>query len=159
VKQIIASAIEFAVRHHDGQFDKGGHPYILHPLKVMYKLKSDDEELNAIAVLHDVIEDSPVFKGRHDAGYYELEYIGMTRRVIEAVRLLTKAPDQDYDDYIDAICYNKDAILVKMSDLRQNMDLRRLKGVTPKDMVRMTKYANTYHRLAQALDEARFALV
>jgi guanosine-3',5'-bis(diphosphate) 3'-pyrophosphohydrolase len=150
LRHVISEAIAFATKTHHGQFDKAGHPYILHPLKVMYLLKSDDEELMAIAVLHDVVEDC--FADDHEAGFAALKAIGMTKRVIDAVRLLTKRKGQDYDEYIAGILTNKDAIRGKMADLRHNMDLRRLKGVTDKDMKRIEKYTRTYHKLKIALE-------
>lgn len=58
MQQMLNKAIVLAATHHDGQFDKSGLPYILHVMKVMHYLKSNDEELNCIAVLHDIIEDT-----------------------------------------------------------------------------------------------------
>ena len=119
----------------------------------MYLLKSDDEELMAIAVTHDTIEDC--FAGDHEKGFSELQYVGMTPRVIAGVRLLTKKPEQSYEDYIAAILSSHDAIRVKMADVRHNMDLRRLKGVTEKDLARIAKYTVTYHKLKTALENTR----
>jgi (p)ppGpp synthase/HD superfamily hydrolase len=137
---MIGNAIKIAVNAHYGQLDKGGKPYILHPLKVMHYLKTDDEELMCIAVLHDVIEDTKVT-------YHDLESIGMSERVIKAVKVLTKQPGQTFDEYKELIKTNRDAIKVKMCDLRHNSDLRRLKGVTEKDIERMEKYAKFYKEL------------
>ena len=55
---MLATMLVIVTNAHDGQFDKGGAPYILHPLKVMHYLKSDDEELMCMALGHDVIEDT-----------------------------------------------------------------------------------------------------
>lgn len=155
MRQIISNAIAFATQKHYGQYDHGGHPYILHPLKVMYLLKSDDEELMAIAVLHDVPEDC--FDGDYDAAFKAIKQIGMTQRVITGVDLLTKRPTIDYDRYITAICTNEDAIRVKMADVRHNKDLRRLKGITDKDLARDAKYTKTYWRLDAALKNLQAA--
>jgi (p)ppGpp synthase/HD superfamily hydrolase len=140
---MIGNAIKIAVNAHYGQQDKGGKPYILHPLKVMHYLKTDDEELMCIAVLHDIIEDTKVT-------YHDLESIGMSERVISAVRVLTKQPGQTFEEYKAAVKSNRDAIKVKMSDLRHNSDLRRLKGVTEKDIERMEKYAKFYKELQES---------
>ena len=51
----LQSAIQIAVSAHAGQTDKGGNPYILHPLRVMQSLKTTDEMI--VGVLHDVVED------------------------------------------------------------------------------------------------------
>jgi hypothetical protein len=148
-QEILSNALAFAVKHHYGQFDKAGHAYILHPLKVMYLMKTDDEELMAIAVLHDVVEDC--FPNDHEAGFAALHAIGMTPRIITAVRLLTRKKEIPYDEYIDGIMGNIDAMRAKKIDLRHNMDLRRLKGVTDKDMKRIEKYVKTYHKIDTAL--------
>jgi guanosine-3',5'-bis(diphosphate) 3'-pyrophosphohydrolase len=146
MKHVISQAIAFATEKHNGQFDKSGNPYILHPLKVMHYLRSQDEELMAIAVLHDVVEDC--FK-KVDEGLKALREIGMSVRVVEGVDILTKRPGQTYEEYVELVLTNDDAILVKMADLRHNMDVRRLKGITEKDMKRLEKYARTYTKLKE----------
>lgn len=141
---LLSKAIKIAVDAHEGQLDKAGKPYILHPLKVMHYVKSDDEELMAIAVLHDVIEDNR---------QYTYEYLiqeGMTVRVVEGIMALTKLPGQTYEGYKESVKSNKDAVRVKMADLRHNSDIRRLKGVTQKDIDRTIKYHQFYLEL-QAL--------
>jgi hypothetical protein len=50
-------AIALAACAHAGQVDKAGQPYILHPLRVMLRLSGADERI--VAVLHDVVEDTP----------------------------------------------------------------------------------------------------
>lgn len=146
MKSILAQAIKIAVNAHDGQFDKGGNAYILHPLKVMHYLKSDDEELQAIAVLHDVIEDS-------DVTYADLTENGMTERVVIALRLLTNVPGQTHEEYLSGICSSKDAMKVKLADLRHNSDIRRLKCVTEKDIRRVEKYHKMYLQIKEKLGE------
>lgn len=137
---MLANAIALASEKHKGQFDKGGMPYILHPLRVMHYLKSDDLELMAIAVLHDVIEDT-------DVTFEDLKNLGMSERVIAGVKALTKIPGQTPEEYLAVIKDNIDAIKVKLADLRHNMDARRLKGVTEKDRARLDKYAKMYYAL------------
>ena len=130
---MLSSAIRIATAAHDGQYDRGGMPYILHPLKVMHYTKSTDEEILCIAVLHDVVEDSSVT-------WSDLREVCMSERVIAAVRALTKIPGQGYDEYREAVFGNRDAMLVKLADLRHNTDIRRLKGVTVRDRERMARY-------------------
>ena len=145
MKTMLNKAITIAAVAHDGQFDKSGMPYILHVLTVQRFLHNDeDEELNCIALLHDVIEDT-------DITFEDLIEAGMTERVITGVRLMTKMPGQTAKEYLDGILTNKDAIRVKMADLRHNMDIRRLKGVTEKDMKRLEKYAKMYTVLKEAI--------
>ena len=138
--QVLAYAIAFASDRHSRQTDKAGVPYILHTLKVMHYLRSDDYELMAIAVLHDVIEDTK-------ATYEDLQALGMTARVIAGVGAMTKLPGQTTNGYLSQVLLNPDAVLVKMADLRHNSDIRRLKGVTEKDIRRVEKYNKMYEEL------------
>lgn len=131
---------------HDGQFDKAGQPYILHCLKVMHYLKSDDEELCCIALAHDLIEDCG-----DEYSYSSLREEGISERVIDGVRCLTKVPGENYEEYKTKVKSNKDAIKVKMADLRHNTDIRRLKGVTEKDIKRTVKYMEFYQELKEML--------
>lgn len=131
--ELLGKVLVLATNAHAGQFDKGGKPYILHPLAVMALLNSDDEELQCIALLHDVIEDTKTT-------WRDLEEIGCTPRIINAVAALTKMPGQSYDEYKEGVFNNKEAMLVKMADLRHNTDIRRLKGVSQKDIDRLAKY-------------------
>lgn len=143
--QMLDNMIRMAVNGHAGQFDRGGNPYILHPLKVMHYLKTRDVELMCIAVGHDLVEDTSVT-------YRELRLCGMSERVIEGIRALTKVPGETYDEYKERVFANRDAMLVKMADLRHNTDIRRLKGVTDKDIARMVKYHQFYLELQARLD-------
>ena len=134
-----------ATNAHAGQFDRGGNPYILHPLRVMSYLKTDDEELMCIALAHDVIEDTKVT-------YQDLRESGFSERVIDGIRALTKQPGQTYDEYKAGVFANVDAMRVKMADLRHNTDIRRLKGITEKDIERMVKYQKFYLELQTRLN-------
>lgn len=138
----LAAAIQFATNKHADQFDKGGKPYILHVLKVMHYTKSEDEDVLCAAVLHDVVEDT-------DATYRDLYDIGMTADVVDAVFALTKQRGQTYEDYKSKVKADPIARIVKMADLRHNSDLRRLKGVTEKDVARVAKYMQFYQELKE----------
>jgi (p)ppGpp synthase/HD superfamily hydrolase len=138
--EMLNKMLVLATTRHAGQFDRGGNPYILHPLKVMYYLKSNDEELQCIALAHDLVEDT-------DTTYDELRSMGFTDRVIAGIAALTKLPGESYDQYKERVKANPDAIKVKMADLRHNTDIRRLKGVTEKDLARVEKYHRFYMEL------------
>lgn len=137
---LLNKAIVIATNAHAHQKDKSGAPYILHPLTVMQILDTKDEELMCVAVLHDVIEDT-------DVTYAQLIEAGMTERVLAGVRALTKQLGQSYEEYKEAVFANEDAMLVKMADLTHNTDIRRLKGVTQKDIDRMARYHTFYYEL------------
>lgn len=138
--EMLDKALLIATNAHHGQFDKGGNPYILHPLKVMHYLKTDDEELMCMALLHDVIEDT-------NTTYQDLRDSSISERVIKALQCLTKQRGQTYEEYKGAVVSNYDAMRVKMADLRHNTDIRRLKGVTEKDIARIAKYQTFYMEL------------
>lgn len=131
---------------HHGQFDKGGRPYILHPLRVMSYLKTDDEELQCMALGHDVIEDTKTT-------YADLREAGISERVIEGIRALTKVPGETLDEYKARVFANRDAMEVKMCDLRHNSDIRRLKGVTEKDIARIAKYHTFYLEIKARIEQ------
>ena len=76
----------------------------------------------------------------------------MSERVIEGIRALTKIPGQTYDEYKQVVFSNRDAMVVKMADLRHNTDIRRLKGITEKDLARMAKYQMFYLELKERLE-------
>jgi (p)ppGpp synthase/HD superfamily hydrolase len=143
----LSAMLALATARHEGQFDKAGMPYILHPLKVMHYLKSDDEELQCIALGHDLLEDT--FESVED-GVNVLRYNGFSERIIQGILALTKLPGESYVDYKTKVKQNGDAIQVKMADLRHNSDIRRLKGVTPKDIERVIRYHNFYMELSES---------
>jgi len=137
-KMLVLVTTEF-----DGIYDKGGVPYVLHCLKVMHYLKSDDEELQQIALGHDLIED------RKNITYAYLREQGFSERVIAGIAAMTKVPGETNDEYMSRIKANPDAIRVKLADLRHNSDIRRLKGVTEKDIRRVEKYHKMYLELKE----------
>ena len=124
----------------DGIFDRGGQPYVLHCLKVMHYLKCDDEELQCIALGHDLVEDT-------DVTYQLLRDMGFSDRVITGIRAMTKVPGETNEEYLERIKACPDAVRVKLADLRHNSDIRRLKGVTEKDIKRIAKYHSMYMEL------------
>ncbi len=141
-KKMLGLAIEIAVAAHKGQVDKGGLPYILHPLHLMNQLMFD-LELAIIAVLHDVVEDSQ----------WSLEALkaqGFSPRVIAALDLLTHEKGDSYSEYIAKIATNLDAVRVKRKDLEHNSDITRLKGLRDKDLERMAKYHKAFMDLGEA---------
>jgi guanosine-3',5'-bis(diphosphate) 3'-pyrophosphohydrolase len=138
--KMLNSMLLLATRKHADQYDKGGHSYILHCLAVMQNLNTDDEELLCIALGHDIVEDT-------DTTYQELLEHGMTHRVIDGIAALTKLPGETKEDYKARVKNNPDAVIVKMADLQHNSDIRRLKGVSEKDITRMISYHNFYLEL------------
>ena len=132
-------AIEIATEAHKGQFDKAGHDYIHHPLRVMAAGKSTEEKI--VGVLHDVVEDT-------DWTFERLAEEGFSSEVIEALRCVTKLSESEpYDKFIARIKANPLAVAVKLNDLSDNMDIRRLEELTEKDFKRLQKYHRAYKQL------------
>ena len=131
---MIDQAIALAVRVHADQRDKGGAPYILHPLRVMFAVGTADPDRAIVAVLHDVVEDS---------GYTlsDLSAAGFSARVIDALALLTHKRGDPYMEYVARLAANPDARAVKLADLADNLDESRLPGPpTELDLQRLAKY-------------------
>ena len=130
-QSMVDLALSIARKAHEGQLDKAGVDYIEHPIYVASQV--DTEEEKAVALLHDVIEDSPVSaKGLLQAGLPET--------VVTAVQVLTKKKEQDYQTYLETVKKNSLARVVKLADLKHNSDLSRLSSITEKDRERLKKY-------------------
>lgn len=134
---MLAKAIAIAANVFENKTDKSGKPYILHCLRVMNDVDQNDSELMQIAILHDVIEDT-------DITLQYLSSIGFSTRVIVALNLLTHKETDTYEDYIKGIATNEDAIAVKLSDLKDNSNITRLKGLRKKDFDRIEKYHKAF---------------
>lgn len=144
---MLSTAIEIAARAHKNQLDKGGNPYILHPLAVMNMLVgTTDLELMAIAILHDVVEDQGLT-------FNQLMDLGMSSRVINGIEGMTKRSGESVNGYLERILGNIDVVQVKLADLRHNSDLLRLKGVTGKDLDRANKYMYMFYMLSSRLKQ------
>jgi (p)ppGpp synthase/HD superfamily hydrolase len=132
------SAILLAAQVHQGQTDKAGKPYIFHPLRVMFRLTTEEEMM--AAVLHDVVEDSAV-------ALADLERAGYPPRVIEAVDCLTRRAGETYEAFIERLKPNPLARRVKLADLEDNMDIRRLSQLGEKDFERLQRYHRAWASL------------
>ena len=127
----LEQAISIASLAHEGQLDKGGEPYILHPLRVMMKFK--DEKQRIVAVLHDVVKDTKVT-------IQDLLGQGLDSELTDVILTLTRNEDENYDEYINRICYDELAMRIKLADLNDNMDMSRIDILTEKDYQRLAKY-------------------
>ncbi|WP_142557937.1 HD domain-containing protein [Streptococcus mitis] len=130
-QSMVDLALSIARKAHEGQLDKAGVDYIEHPIYVASQV--DTEEEKAVALLHDVIEDSPV-------SAEELLQAGLPETVVTAVQVLTKKKEQDYQTYLETVKKNPLARVVKLADLKHNSDLSRLSSITEKDRERLKKY-------------------
>lgn len=143
-EQLLNKAIKIANKAHKGQTDKYNTPYIGHVMRVMNYGKTIDEKI--VGVLHDVVEDCPEF----DLNYFRNE--GFPEYILFAIKCLTKFPDLDetYDEFVNRTEQSPLAIAVKINDLTDNMDLRRVnRELTKKDFKRFNKYLKAYRYLTE----------
>ena len=134
-------AIEIAVAAHKGQQRKDGSPYVLHPLRLMMSVKSNDEKI--VAVLHDAVEDTPVT-------FEQLQEEGFSDDVLKALRLVTHESEVSYVDYIAEIAKNRLARAVKLADLRDNGNIYEIPVLKSKDLERLGKYHDAFKTLTDA---------
>ena len=133
-------AIEIALEAHKGALDKGGNPYILHPLRLMLQMDSEEEMI--VAILHDVVEDSEKWS------FDKLHKEGFSKKIINSLRSVTKENEnEDYEKFIDRSVKDKIGRKVKIADISDNLDISRLKEVTDKDILRINKYKKALKKL------------
>ena len=139
---MLDKAIRIATVAHEGQKDKAGAAYILHPLRVMMTLSDETERI--CAVLHDVIEDT-------DITIEDLWNEGFSKDILTTLEFLSKRENETYDSFIKRILNNKLACKVKLADLNDNMDLSRIPNPSPKDYKRVEKYNKAKEQIKKSL--------
>ncbi|WP_343594684.1 HD domain-containing protein [Acinetobacter sp.] len=127
----LEKAIIFATRKHAGQVDKAGQPYILHPLRLMTKMKTEEQQI--IAVLHDILEDT-------DATVVDLISLGFSPSIIEAIQALTRREGESRIEAAWRAVRNTLAREVKLADVADNMDISRIHHPTERDYLRLKEY-------------------
>lgn len=137
---LLDRAIQIAVEAHKGVLDKGGKPYILHPLWVMDRVRHLGQDAMIVGVLHDVVEDTPwTLRGLKEEGFNVI--------VMNALSYLTHDKEIPYQEYIEKLSGNDLARQVKLRDLEHNSKITRLRGVSDKDTERMKKYHKAFQFL------------
>ena len=124
-------ALRIAIKAHEGQKDKSGREYVMHPIRVAERCK--DPRAKIVALLHDTIEDTDV----------TVEYLrneGFPEEIISAVLSVTKQKGENYEDFVRRAAENPLGREVKIADLEDNMDIRRLEEITDEDVARLRKY-------------------
>jgi len=140
----LEEAILLAAEAHKGQVDKADMPYILHLLRMMAKMRTEPEMM--AAVLHDVVEDT-------DWTSEQLREKGFPEEVLKAVECLTKRDEEDYMAFVERAKANRIARQVKIADLEDNMDVRRISNFTLRDAERMEKYNKAWQLLTKAEED------
>lgn len=137
----LEDAIRIAAEAHKGQTDKSGNSYILHPLRMMMKMKS--EAAMIVAVLHDVVEDTDwTFNGLRENGFSE--------EILTALDGVTNRTGESYDEFIKRARDNPISCEVKIADLEDNMNVLRISKITPKDLERLEKYHKSWQTLTKS---------
>ena len=136
----LEDAIALATRAHHGQRDRYGEPFILHPLRVMLRLDTEEERI--AGVLHDLVEKTPLtFETLRASGYSE--------PVLAALDCVTRKPDETYEEFVLRSASNPLAKRVKLADLEDNMDLRRAREVTREDAERLNRQTRAWRELRE----------
>jgi len=138
--ELLKKALQIATDAHMHQVDKGGMPYILHPIRVANKCKTNEERM--VALLHDTIEDTEVTEA------YLLSE-GFPRNIVNAILSVTRNKNESYEDFIKRSRLNPIGRQVKLHDLEDNMDITRLNELTEKDICRLNKYLKAYKYLKE----------
>lgn len=131
----LEDAILLATQAHQGQVDKVGEIYILHPLRVMFSVQGEAERI--VAILHDVVEDT-------DYTFDDLREMGYSETIIEALDCVTRRDDETYMEFVERAKPNPIARQVKLADIEDNMDIRRLTEITDRDVDRMHRYLKAW---------------
>jgi len=127
----LEDAINLAAHAHKGHVDKAGQPYILHVLRVMFRMESEKDMI--IGVLHDLIEDTPyTLENLREMGYPE--------DIQEALDSLSKQENEPYEEYINRVKKNPAAVPIKQADLDDHMDIKRFPDLTGHDIQRLRRY-------------------
>lgn len=136
----VEDAIEIAVAAHRGQTDKAGQPYVLHPLRLMAQMHTEAEQI--AAVLHDVVEDS-------NWTFEQLRARGFSDEVVTALDCLTRRDGELYETFIERAAAHPVARRVKLADVEDNLDVRRLAELTERDRERLDRYRRAWLRLTR----------
>ena len=133
-------ALKLSFTAHKDQTDKSGMPYVFHPFHLAEQM--NDEDTTIVALLHDVVEDTPYTLD-------DLRAMGFNEQVLDALALMTHDKRVPYLDYVAKIKGNKIARTVKLADLKHNSDLSRLNNVEERAMKRIEKYRRTIALLSE----------
>jgi len=135
---LLNRAIELAIRYHSGTYDRYGTPYILHTLRVMDQVATADEKI--IAVLHDTMEDCGVTSEMLIAE-------GIPEKITADIDRLSRRDGEDYDAYVERVMTSRRAARIKIADLEDNMDIRRMPEIGDDDIERLRRYHRSRMKL------------
>lgn len=135
-------ALIIAAQAHAGMKDKGGAPYILHPLRLALQFPPGDAQI--VALLHDVVEDSDwTIEGLRGEGFSEA--------ILDGVDCLTRREGETYAAFVDRCAAHPLACGVKLADIEDNLDVRRLGPLEARDLSRLQRYQRSRAVLRSAM--------
>jgi (p)ppGpp synthase/HD superfamily hydrolase len=133
---------------HEGQLDKSGRPYYLHPLRVAMRLANCTAPERHAAWLHDVVEDTHVT-------LRDLLGMGYGDDVLELVALLTrdKPGGESHRNYIGRLTSsrNAQALRVKLADLYDNLSPARMAGLAAQEVGMRRRFEDDMEKIRSAL--------
>ena len=138
LNKLYDKALRIAIRAHKGQKDRSGKEYIMHPIRVSERCKTMQAKI--VAILHDTIEDTEITPEI-------LLSEGFPQTIVDAVLSVTKLDGEEYEDFVLRSEKNPIGKEVKLADLEDNMDIRRLNDITDKDVKRLKKYLKAWKYL------------
>tara|TARA_B100001250_G_C19306125_1_gene574132 strand:- start:11 stop:430 length:420 start_codon:yes stop_codon:yes gene_type:complete len=139
LQNLLDKAITIAVECHAGQTNKIGEPYILHPLRMMFKADTVEEKI--VAILHDVIE-------KTDMDFKKLHAAGFNHKILSAIDSLSRKVDENYNSYLDRVKKNKLAKKIKIIDLNDNLKSVKNSKIEERINTKLLKYQNAINKLS-----------
>lgn len=154
-KGTLEEAILLATLGHYGQVDRGGAPYILHPMAVMSRVASHGTRTMIVGVLHDLIEDNPHITVE------TLRQCGFDEEILEALQYLVRPKGMTVmqaAEKIAALDVRRPAVIMamrtKIADYEENRKLSRLPDPTQADIDQCLNYGRAQQIVARALAKA-----
>ena len=138
MSQYLHKAIIIACEAHQGQFSINGEPYILHPLRLFFKAKSNEEKI--IAALHDVIEKSNI-------SLADLKNKGFEQNIISSIDSLSRRRGESYVDYIGRLMQNRISVKIKLLDLADNIKMHSENNENGIYDVKINQYKNALKQI------------
>lgn len=135
---LLELALKIAIKAHEGQTDKAGKAYILHPLRIASNCLTTETKI--VALLHDVVEDSSITLD-------DLKKSGFPDNIIEAIDSVTRRHNESYMDFVSRCSKNPIGKAVKLLDMEDNMNIKRLSEISDVDIKRLNKYKSAYNYL------------
>lgn len=145
--ELVGKAARIAAQARESQTDKAGEAYVLYPMRMALCCRTNAERI--VALLHDVVEDSPWTLAQLAGEGFPLE-------IVAGIDGMTRREGESYETFVDRAAQNPLSAYVKRLDLEDNMNVLRLGEVTEKDLTRLQKYHAAYRHLLKHPEEDKW---